>query len=407
LLAALPAIMPSTPPRPTLVFPLALVGLELVLYLSQDMYLPALPLVRDGFGVSTPQAQLSFSIWMLGAAGLQWLAGPVSDQVGRRGVLLFGCSVFVLASAGCAFAPSYALFLGCRALEGCGLCAVLVAGYASLHETLGSVQAVRTMAWMSSVSVLAPALGPLLGAAVLMVAPWQAMFVLLALGAGAAQFALHRHMPETVRRGVAPRLTPRQLLQSYLRLLRLPGFMLPVAICGLILSVLLSWNVLSPFLLRRADGSARDFVAAQAYLYGLYIVGNRLLHFGVERLPTVKLVRLALRLGLAGSAAALGAALLGLGSVATLLPFGAFTLSAGMLFAPLLRAALEHAGQGMGTSLAVYVTALNLAAVAATLLVARLQLHSLSGFVLLALLASLGAAALGGTRAVVRALERR
>ena len=43
-------------------FPLALVLLGSTLYLSQDMYLPARPLVQRDFAVSAAQAQGTFSV---------------------------------------------------------------------------------------------------------------------------------------------------------------------------------------------------------------------------------------------------------------------------------------------------------------------------------------------------------
>ena len=95
-------------------FPLDLVLLEIVVYLSQDMYLPALPRVQHSFGVGQSAAQLSIAAWSLGAALVQLLAGPLSDRLGRRAMLLAGVVAFVLASAACALGGGFAVFAALR-----------------------------------------------------------------------------------------------------------------------------------------------------------------------------------------------------------------------------------------------------------------------------------------------------
>jgi MFS family permease len=364
----------------TLRFPLALVLLESTLYLSQDMYLPALPAVQRDFAVSAALAQATFTVWLLGATVLQPLIGPLSDRHGRRRIVLVSAALFVAASAGCAAAPGFAGFVLLRALQGGALCGVLAAGYACVHESLGSHDAVRTQAWMSAVTVLAPALGPLLGALLLLHWAWPALFTVLAALGALATAMLQRWMPETVDVARAARLSWRRSAAAYAALLMQRGTPELLGAACLLLAVLLAWNVTAPFVFADDTGG---FVAAQAWLYAMFIVGTRVVARHVGHRGADALVRAGLHLGLLGAALGALAALLRLPTWCTLGAFGLYPLADGMLFAPLLRIMLERAsaaGHPMGTVMALWITALNLVGVGCTLGVAWAgwtQLHEL------------------------------
>ena len=150
------------PDRIRWLFPFALVIFELVVYFSIDMYLPALPDVQQWFSTSEQYIQLTLSAWLVGSGTFQLLLGPISDRFGRRRILLGGCIVFIATSIGCALTDSLSFFVGLRLIQGTVVCCVLVAGYACINELLSSTQAIKTLARMNSVTVLAPAIGPIL-----------------------------------------------------------------------------------------------------------------------------------------------------------------------------------------------------------------------------------------------------
>ena len=51
-----------------------------------------------------------------------------------------------------------------RYLEGASISTLIVGGYATIHEIFDRKEAIKTIAFMNSITVLAPSLGPLLGA---------------------------------------------------------------------------------------------------------------------------------------------------------------------------------------------------------------------------------------------------
>ena len=79
-----------------------LLGLQPV---TTDLYLPALPVLTQGFGASMVQAQLTLTALLLAFGTSQLVWGPLSDKWGRRPVLLGGIGVYAAAAIACILAP--------------------------------------------------------------------------------------------------------------------------------------------------------------------------------------------------------------------------------------------------------------------------------------------------------------
>ena len=80
--------------------------------LSTDMYLPALPEMMEDFGVVPSMIQLTLTASMAGMALGQIVAGPISDEKGRRKPLIAGMLIFAVSSLACVFVKSIYIFFG-------------------------------------------------------------------------------------------------------------------------------------------------------------------------------------------------------------------------------------------------------------------------------------------------------
>ncbi|HVK99350.1 MAG TPA: MFS transporter, partial [Dongiaceae bacterium] len=67
-----------------------LAGLVAVAPFAIDTYLPALPLMAQDLGANIEWIQASIPAYLIGGAIGQFFGGPVSDQIGRKPVGLFG-----------------------------------------------------------------------------------------------------------------------------------------------------------------------------------------------------------------------------------------------------------------------------------------------------------------------------
>src|SRR3954469_6175629 len=102
--------------------------------LTIDMYLPALPTIAQDLETTAAAVQLTLTGTLLGLALGQLVLGPLSDTLGRRGPLLAGTAVYVLASLLVLVAPNVAV-LGClRVLQGIGAAAGAVITIAMVRD---------------------------------------------------------------------------------------------------------------------------------------------------------------------------------------------------------------------------------------------------------------------------------
>ncbi|MER1234326.1 MFS transporter [Pseudomonas aeruginosa] len=94
--------------------------------LAIDFYLPSFPTLAKAFATDVEHVQLSLAAYFAGLSIGQLLYGPVADRYGRRLPLLVGVSIFTLASAACALAPSLEWLIAARFVQALGGCAGMV-----------------------------------------------------------------------------------------------------------------------------------------------------------------------------------------------------------------------------------------------------------------------------------------
>jgi DHA1 family bicyclomycin/chloramphenicol resistance-like MFS transporter len=148
--------------------------------LTTDLYLPGLPDVGDQLDVAPSQVQATLTACLIGLAVGQAIAGPLSDTYGRRRPLLIGLGLFVLASIGCAIAPSILVLDVLRLVQGlCGAAGIVLAR-AIVRDRWTGLQMARIYAALMGAVSLGPILAPPIGGALLEITDWRGLFVVLA-----------------------------------------------------------------------------------------------------------------------------------------------------------------------------------------------------------------------------------
>jgi YNFM family putative membrane transporter len=120
---------------------------------------PILPAISHDFAVPPAASALTVSLVVLGMGIASIIYGPLSDRVGRKPVVAATACVLVLPTLGATLAPTFAVLLACRALQGLLIPGITAVGLAYLQEVLPpSWRGVSTSAYVS-----ATALGGLIG----------------------------------------------------------------------------------------------------------------------------------------------------------------------------------------------------------------------------------------------------
>lgn len=168
-----------------------------------QILLPALPVIKQTFEVSTEVAQLTLSLSMLSIALGTLFYGPLSDKYGRKPVMLLGLSITLIGSIFCFLANTIELLILGRFIQAFGAAVGLVLARAIVRDVYGAQEAARVIATLVMVMVVVPMFSPLLGGELMVWLSWEYVFVLIAIASVLMFFLLFQNLPETLKEPVA------------------------------------------------------------------------------------------------------------------------------------------------------------------------------------------------------------
>lgn len=242
-------------------------GLAAIGPFSGDTYLPAFPQIAADLGVEPVRVQLTLTASLLGLGVGQLVVGPLSDLWGRRRPLLAGLALYVLASLGCALAPSVETLIGLRFVQGLSGSAAVVLARAVVRDLYSGVAAARAFSQLMLVFGVAPVVAPLVGSAVLAAGQWRVIFLVLAgigvLLLGAVALWLKESLPPE-RRGTGGLSRIPATFGVVLRDRPFLGYALS---CGLAYAGMFAYIAGSPFVVQELHG-------ASATVYGALFAVN-------------------------------------------------------------------------------------------------------------------------------------
>lgn len=156
--------------------------------LAMDSYLPAIPALADYLGVSAGAVSWTVSNFLLGLSAGHLIGGAISDQKGRRPVVLFGLILFAVSSLALVFITSLWAANGWRLLQGFSGGVVMVSSVAMVKDITPPERLAAQIAQIIFVVMLTPIVAPIIGASMLPLG-WQSIF-LLSLAAGLLMLVL-------------------------------------------------------------------------------------------------------------------------------------------------------------------------------------------------------------------------
>lgn len=159
---------------------LLLITLAAMPPLTMDLYLPALPQMAETFSTSRGMVNLTLGAYMVAFASGMLFWGPLSERSGRRPILFIALGIYITASLLCTLAFSINTLIAARVLQGFAGGGVTVVGTTIVKDMFDGRERERVMATVMSLVLIAPMIAPVLGAFLLKIASWKAMFIALA-----------------------------------------------------------------------------------------------------------------------------------------------------------------------------------------------------------------------------------
>ena len=226
-------------------FAVFMVMYEFTTYAANDMIMPGMIKVIGEFHVGANYIALSLICYILGNALLTLFIGPLSDRYGNRRVILTGATFFVLSTIAMVLTQNISQFLLVRVIEGIGL-SVIAAGYSIIHKNFNDAGAVKLIALMGNVAILAPLVGPMIGAAIVSNFNWRAVFYLIITLGVIAVVGLFQCIPPSKVEKNPHDLSLKRSLVEYIKVLRNKNFIIGLTICTFSAISFVEWIGFSP-----------------------------------------------------------------------------------------------------------------------------------------------------------------
>ena len=158
---------------------------------------PALPALREAFGLSERAVSWTFTAFVLAnLAGLPVMAA-LSDRAGRRVIYLADVALFAAGTLVVVLAPSFGVLLAGRVVQGLGASGIFPVASAVVGDAFPPESRGRAVGLLGAVFGVAFLVGPALGGVVLAVASWRWLFA-VSLPLAAVVFVLSaRVVPDT------------------------------------------------------------------------------------------------------------------------------------------------------------------------------------------------------------------
>ncbi|MBM7084879.1 multidrug effflux MFS transporter [Micromonospora sp. WMMD734] len=320
--------------------------------LTIDMYLPALPAIAADLMTTSAAVQLTLTGTLAGLALGQLLIGPLSDAVGRRGPLIAGLALHVVASALCVVAQHIVVLGALRVVQGLGVAAATVVAMAVLRDLFSGTAFATLLSRLLLVMGAAPVLAPTLGGGVLRWTDWRGVFVTLAVFGVLLVVVAVIGLPETLPAERRQRGGAWSTVSLYGSLLRDRTFVGLVVVAGLAMAALFAYVAGSSFVLQERYGLDEQqfglaFGAGAVGLIGAAQYNVRLL----RRYSPQRILVTSLSIGTLAGLALLAFAATGFGGLPALLVTLWVVLAAAGLAMPNAPAlALSRHGEAAGTA---------------------------------------------------------
>jgi DHA1 family bicyclomycin/chloramphenicol resistance-like MFS transporter len=147
-----------------------------------DAMIPALPDIGADLGVAEEnRRQLVVVAYFFGFGATQLIWGPLADRFGRKPILTIGVALYALFALLCGVAASFPLLIAGRFAMGASAAVTRVLVMSMIRDLFEAESMARVMSLVFMTFMLVPVLAPSIGQAVLLLFPWRAIFVVLAL----------------------------------------------------------------------------------------------------------------------------------------------------------------------------------------------------------------------------------
>lgn len=280
------------------IFAAMLVTYEFTTYVTNDMIMPGMPQVIREFHAPYTNVANSLTVYILGASLLPLILGPLSDRYGSKKIILSGSILFICFSLVLTLAPNIQVFMWGRFFQG-GCMAFTAIGYSLIHKYFDDKDALKITSLMANVTILAPLIGPIIGALIVDYLSWRYVFVFVILLGFISLIGLIKSTPNDGFIKVP--INCKQILNGYLEIVKLPQFLIGVLATSFLTTLSLLWVAESPILvMHTANLGLNSYMAFQLIAVSGSFLSSLLMQFIADRFNLAKIIYMGIYSGILG-----------------------------------------------------------------------------------------------------------
>lgn len=207
-------------------------------HLAINIFIPCLPSISDSFQAHRDIVQLSVGFFLIGSGLANLVYGILSDQVGRKPILLLGLGIFFGASLIAMFSPNIEFLIVLRTLQGVGAGCITANCLSLIQEKYNHVKAAHVISWIGIIREVVIAASPILGGYMVVAFGWRSTFLVVALVLLGTLLFGRKFLPDSSQAQKATQFTFKPILKDYKAVLSNTQFiqyisLFPLLLCGL------------------------------------------------------------------------------------------------------------------------------------------------------------------------------
>lgn len=251
-----------------------------------NMFLPSLPNMTAYFQTDYSVMQLSVALYLAVSALMQTVIGPISDNIGRRKVLMWGIGLFMLATLGCIYAPNAEIFLFFRMCQAV-VAVAMVLSRAVIRDLYDQNQSASMIGYVTMGMAVVPMISPGLGGLLDEALGWKSVFWFFFATGGIMLALVYFDLGETAQKSSKSLIGQFKEYPELLRSPRFWGYSLAAAFCS---GSFFAYLGGAPFVGTEVFGMGPSelgfFFGAPAvgYFLGNFFSGRYATRFGVNKL---------------------------------------------------------------------------------------------------------------------------